>query len=147
MQVGVCDEPLFFKGAAQKISIFLSVFDVHVQRNPYQGQVRFLKYQPGSFAPAFLKDVEENEFNFIGLSTTNGPIGVKQISGILARRIVCWPKLGDELTTGRRLGLIRFGSRVDLFLPEEAEILIAPGQKVNGGQTIIGRWSEVDKKV
>lgn len=147
MEVGLSDEPLFFEGTAQKVSIFLSLFDVHVQRSPYQGQVQFLKYRPGSFAPAFLKDVEENEYNFIGLSTNYGPVGVKQISGILARRIVCWPKLGDELATGRRLGLIKFGSRVDLFLPVEAEILVAPGQKVNGGQTIIGRWAEVDKEV
>ena len=105
------DEPYFFKGSVQRVSVFLSLFDVHVQRNPYQGEVQFLRYQPGGFAPAFLKDTHSNEYNLIGIKTSQGLVGVKQIAGILARRIVCWPDLGDELSTGQRLGLIKFGSR------------------------------------
>lgn len=134
-------EPHFFRGAAVRVSVFLSLFDVHVQRCPYRGRVEFLRYQSGSFAPAFLKDTRQNEANFIGLSTPRGPIGVKQIAGILARRIVCRPALGDELATGERLGLIKFGSRVDLLLPPETEVLVAIGQHARGGQTIVARWS------
>ena len=135
-------DPLFFKGPAQRVSLFLSLFDVHVQRSPYQGQVQFLHYQPGSFAPAFLRNTSENEYNFIGLSTPRGRLGVKQISGVLARRIVCWPGLGDELATGQRLGLIKFGSRVDLLLPPEVEIVTYVGQQLHGGQSVVARWLE-----
>jgi len=136
------DDPYFFKGPVQRVSVFLSLFDVHVQRSPYQGEVEFLQYQPGSFAPAFLKDTHSNEYNLIGLQTSHGPVGVKQIAGILARRIVCWPNVGDKLSTGQRLGLIKFGSRVDLLLPPDVEVLVQVGQQVYGGQTIVGRWPD-----
>lgn len=135
-------EPYFFNGPVQRVSIFLSLFDVHVQRAPYQGVVKFLRYEAGKFAPAFLKDTHTNESNFVGLDTPNGPLGVKQIVGILARRIVCWPGVDDPLATGERLGLIKFGSRVDLLLPANTEVLVHTGQKVVGGQTIMARWIE-----
>lgn len=138
--IEMVDDPYFFKGPVQRISVFLSLFDVHVQRSPYRGQVQFLQYQPGDFAPAFLKDTHSNEYNLIGMQTPHGPIGIKQIAGILARRIVCWPNLGDELLTGQRLGLIKFGSRVDLLLPPDVEVLVQVGQQVYGGQTTVGRW-------
>jgi phosphatidylserine decarboxylase len=138
--IEIVDEPYFFKGPARRISVFLSLFDVHVQRTPYQGEVEFLRYQPGGFAPAFLKDTHSNEYNLIGLATPHGPVGIKQITGILARRIVCWPELGDELAAGERLGLIKFGSRVDLFVPSNVEVLVHVGQKTYGGQTIVGTW-------
>lgn len=138
--VEIIDEPHFFKGPARRVSVFLSLFDVHVQRCPYQGRVELLRYQTGTFSPAFLKDTHTNEYNFIGLQTPRGPVGVKQIAGILARRIICRPTLGDELATGQRLGLIKFGSRVDLLLPLEVEILVQVGEPVRGGQTIVGRW-------
>jgi phosphatidylserine decarboxylase len=77
----------------------------------------------------------------IGLETSHGPVAVKQIAGILARRIVCWPAMGDTLVTGRRLGLIRFGSRVDLLLPPAVEVLVQVGQKVYGGQTVVAKWT------
>jgi phosphatidylserine decarboxylase len=144
--VEIIDELLYFKGPARRVSMFLSLFDVHVQRCPYQGRVELLHYQSGAFAPAFLKDTHTNESNFIGLRTPRGPAAVKQIAGILARRIICWPTLGDELTTGQRLGLIKFGSRVDLLLPVEVEILVQVGQPVRGGQTIVGRWL-VEKEI
>ncbi len=133
-------EPHFFNGPARRVSMFLSLFDVHVQRIPYQGTVQFTQYQPGSFAPAFLKDTHGNEYNYVGLATPRGPVGVKQITGILARRIVCRPTIGDQLAAGQRYGLIKFGSRVDLLLPPEVEILTHVGQKVAGGQTIVARW-------
>ena len=135
------EEPYFFKGQALRVSMFLSLFDVHVQRSPYQGTVQFLRYQSGGFAPAFLKDTHGNEYNMIGMLTPHGPMAIKQITGILARRIVCWVDLGDTLEMGERLGLIKFGSRVDLLLPPETEILVHVGQQTYGGQTIMGRWA------
>ena len=139
--IELVEEPYFFKGPALRVSMFLSLFDVHVQRSPYQGTVKFLRYQSGSFAPAFLKDTGDNEYNMIGMSTPHGPMAIKQITGILARRIVCWVDLDDSLKTGERLGLIKFGSRVDLLLPPETEILVHVGQQTYGGQTIVGRWA------
>jgi phosphatidylserine decarboxylase len=133
-------DPHFFKGPARRISVFLSLFDVHVQRMPYSGQVKFLRYQSGSFAPAFLKDTQDNESNLIGFITPHGPLAVKQIAGILARRIVCWVNPEDKVDQGQRLGLIKFGSRVDLLLPPEADVLVHVGQQVYGGQTIVARW-------
>ena len=99
-----------------------------------------LHYQPGSFAPAFLHFADENESNLVGLHTVHGSIAFTQMTGILARRIVCWKKVGDALAKGERFGLIKFGSRVDLYLPLNAEILVQPGQQVYGGQTVIGVW-------
>lgn len=138
--IELVQEPHFFGGPARRITVFLSIIDVHVQRMPYQGQVKFLRYQAGSFAPAFLKEAEENESNLIGCLTPHGPLAIKQIAGILARRIVCWVYLDQELDKGQRLGLVKFGSRVDLFLPPEVDILVHVGQQVYGGRTIVARW-------
>jgi phosphatidylserine decarboxylase len=135
------EEPHFLQGPAWRVSIFLSLFDVHVQRSPCTGVVRFLRYQAGVFAPAFLRDTHLNESNLIGLETLHGRVAVKQIAGVLARRIVCWPAVGDTLASGQRLGLIKFGSRVDLLLPPGVEVLGQVGQQVYGGQTVVARWS------
>jgi phosphatidylserine decarboxylase len=140
MAVEQVDEPDFIQGPAQRISIFLSLFDVHVQRSPCAGVVQFMRYQSGDFVPAFLKEAHRNEANLIGLKTPYGPLVVKQIAGILARRIVCWATLGDELSPGQRLGLIKFGSRVDLFLPPTVEVQVHVGQQVYGGQTVVAKW-------
>lgn len=143
--VETVDEPGVMPGQAWRISVFLSLFDVHVQRCPSTGVVQFLRYQPGAFAPAFLPDAHRNESNLIGLETPYGPVGVKQIAGILARRIVCWLQPGVELDPGQRVGLIRFGSRVDLFLPlNKVEILVQVGQKTYGGQTVVARWINLE---
>lgn len=139
-KIDLVDEPHFIKGPALRISIFLSLFDVHVQRIPYEGQVQFLRYQSGGFAPAFLNELEDNETNLIGLSTDRGRIVVKQIAGILARRIVCWVDLNDQVQTGQRLGLIKFGSRVEVLLPPEVEVLVEVGQQVYGAETIVAGW-------
>lgn len=142
MAIELVDEPYFFKGPARCISIFLSLFDVHLQRSPCEGQVQYLRYQTGGFAPAFLKNARCNESNLIGLRTPQGPVAVKQIAGILARRIVCWTDPGETLAAGQRLGLIKFGSRVDLLLPPAVEVLVAVGQQVYGGQTIVAKWND-----
>ncbi|MCB0212686.1 MAG: phosphatidylserine decarboxylase [Anaerolineae bacterium] len=135
-------EPEYFRRSVRRISLFLSVLDVHVQRAPYQGTVKFLHYQPGDFAPAFLSDTRSNESNLLVMATPHGEVGIKQIAGILARRIICRPALGDELVRGERFGLIKFGSRVDLFLPPNAEILVSVGDQIYGGQTIVARWPQ-----
>lgn len=135
-------EPDYFRGSVRRISLFLSLFDVHVQRVPYGGTVKFLRYRPGAFAPAFLKDTRSNESHLLVLSTPHGEIGIKQIAGILARRIVCRPALGDELVRGQRFGLIKFGSRVDLLLPANAEILVSVGDQIYGGRTVVARWPQ-----
>ncbi len=133
-------EAQFLSGPVQRVSIFLSLFDVHVQRCPYAGLVRMVRYQPGAFVPAYRKDAEINEANLIGIETCRGRLAVRQIAGILARRIACWVRPGERLATGQHLGLIRFGSRVELYLPEQAEVLVQAGQKVRGGQTVVARW-------
>jgi phosphatidylserine decarboxylase len=139
-QIDQVHEPYFFNGPAQRITIFLSLMDVHVQRVPYQGQVKFLRRESGDFAPAFLHSAEENTYHYLGLVTPRGLIGVKQMVGILARRIVCRPNLDDWLDTGQRFGLIKFGSRVDLLLPANCEIIVQVGQQLHAGQSIVGRW-------
>ena len=132
-------EPRYLEGPARRISIFLSLWDVHVQRSPCDGVVRWLDYQPGTFAPAYSARAERNESNLIGLETAHGRVAVRQVAGILARRIVCWPAVGDRVRRGQRLGLIKFGSRVDLFLPPHADVLVVVGQPVRAGQTVVAR--------
>jgi phosphatidylserine decarboxylase len=123
-----------------KISIFMSVFNVHVNRAPISGEITDIKYNPGKFVSANLdKASEENENNRITLLTKGGKkIAFTQIAGLIARRIVCWINRGDHVKTGQRIGLIRFGSRVDLFLPAGSNIKVIPGEKVKAGETTIG---------
>ena len=122
-----------------RISIFLNVFDVHVNRIPIAGLVTGLHYHPGKFFNASLdKASEENERQFITVKTPQGAmVGVIQIAGFVARRILCQLKEGQQVATGERLGLIRFGSRVDIFLPEGVEPLVIVGQRAVGGETVL----------
>ena len=121
-----------------RISIFLSVTDVHVNRAPYGGKVTEVTYRPGRFVPAYRAEASrENESNHMTLDTPHAVIAVKQIAGILARRIVCRARLGDVLERGQRYGLIRFGSRTDLSLPADADVIAQVGDKVRGGETIL----------
>lgn len=138
--IELVDESLFIQGQARRVSVFMTIFDVHVQHSPYAGRVQLVHYQPGSFAPAFLQDTDSNESNLIGIETEHGRLAIKQIAGILARRIVCWVQPGDAVVKGQKLGLIKFGSRVDLFFPPEAEVLVIEGQQLYGGQTLLARW-------
>ena len=126
-----------------RISIFLSLLDVHVNRAPVQGSVGSIRYQPGKFLAAFKEEASQaNEQNAVRLSNrTGGEVEVVQIAGLLARRIICYVKEGQELARGQRLGIIMFGSRVDLFLPDGASVAVAVGQKVKGGETVIGKLS------
>jgi phosphatidylserine decarboxylase len=121
-----------------RVSIFMSVFDVHVNRSPASGQIERVAYRPGKFINADLdKASEENERNGIVVRTGAGRIGIVQIAGLLARRIVCFVREGQAVNAGDRIGLIRFGSRVDVYLPEGARPLVAEGQTSIAGETII----------
>ncbi len=133
-------EDRFLKSSAVKISIFLNVFNVHINRIPVAGKVAGIFYNSGRFFVANVPKASlENEQNAVVLETGAGKrIVCIQIAGFIARRIVCWIKEGESLCHGERFGLIRFGSRVDLFLPLESEIRISKGDKVVGGKTIVG---------
>jgi len=132
------------EGYAQRVSIFLNVFDVHVNWTPIAGTVKDVIYKKGEFNLAFLpKSSELNERNDLLVEHENGKIiKVRQIAGTLARRICCWVKRGDTLGTGQKYGMIRFGSRVDIFLPKEVVLDVGMGQRVYGGQTVLGRWTD-----
>ena len=134
------EEPDFIQGAATKISIFLSVFDVHVQRAPVSGTVGYKVYRPGAYAVAWAdKASEDNEQSSLGIVTEHGNVLVKQIAGLVARRIITDPDEGDDVTRGHRYGLIRFGSRVDLFLPPHWEVLCTVGDRVKVGSSPMAR--------
>ncbi len=129
-----------FGKPALRISVFMSIFNVHVNRFPVAGTVEKISYQPGRFFRANLDKASElNENNRITLKTSDSrTIMVVQIAGIIARRIACWIKEGDRLNAGERFGLIRFGSRLEVYLPEGSRITVQPGQKVKAGETVIG---------
>ncbi len=136
----IVDESLGAR-AGRRISIFLAVWDVHVNRAPLAGRIRKVEYRPGRFLAAMRSRASaENEQNVIHLSTERGEIVFKQIAGWIARRVLCWKSEGDAVARGERVGMIRFGSRVDLWLPSEVEIVVRPGQHVAGGSTILARW-------
>ncbi len=123
-----------------RISIFLSIFDVHVNRAPVAGRVAAVDYRPGRFGNALrARSTAENEQNRITLETPSGPVLVTQIAGLLARRIVFWPRIGDRVERGQRIGMIKFGSRTDLVLPPGAEWLVRIGDHVRGGATPVAR--------
>jgi phosphatidylserine decarboxylase len=134
-------EPHFLKSEAIMAAIFLSVFDVHVQRAPIDGEIKFVQYNPGKFLDA--RDVNaslQNENRVVGIESADGfRVTVRQISGLIARRIVGWADQGATLAKGERFGMIRFGSRVELFLPPGTEITAKVGDYAKGGETIIAR--------
>lgn len=140
VDISKVEEGRFLKKPAIKISIFLNVFNVHVNRVPAEGKIVGIFYNAGRFFAANVPKASlENEQNAVVLEIPSGKrIVCIQIAGLIARRIVCWAKEGERLTRGERFGLIRFGSRVDLFLPVETEIQVALGAKVKGGETILG---------
>ncbi len=131
----------FIDGPAKRISIFLSVFDVHINRAPIRGKVEYRHYAPGEFLAAYEpKASVKNEMNTIGIEDSDGyRVVVRQIAGLIARRILCWKNPGDRIDRGDRFGLIRFGSRTDVFLPLDARIDVKLGQRVQGGSTVIAR--------
>ena len=137
------DENDFVNERCNKVIIFLSVFDVHINRSPMNGEIKFQQYTCGRFIPAYKDSVGfENERHTIGIENGNMRIIVTQIAGILARRIVSWVTLGNVLEKGERYGLIKFGSCTELVMPMNVEICVKKGDKVVGGETVIGRIKE-----
>jgi phosphatidylserine decarboxylase len=135
------DEPAFFGGRALRVSIFMNVFDCHVNRYPADGTVRYRHYNPGKFGHAAAeKSSLNNEQSSIGLVTRRGKVLVRQIAGLIARRIVTDHQVGTPVSQGERMGMIRFGSRVDLFLPVGTKILVQPGDTTRVGQTVVAEW-------
>ena len=127
----------------RRISIFLSLWDVHINRAPYSGVVRSVVYTPGKFLAAYRQEASVvNEANTVTIADHGREFIVKQIAGVLARRIVCRVRPGDTLEKGQRYGLIRFGSRTDLLLPATAEIVVQVGDVVRGGETILAFLKE-----
>ncbi len=133
-------EPEFIRGKAIKVSIFLSLFDVHINRSPIEGKVQYHHYREGKMLPAFKSHASDiNERNTIGIESSNGyRVLVHQITGFIARRIVWWVKPGNSLNRGERFGLIKFGSCTEIIMPEGTMIKVTVGEKVRGGITVIG---------
>ena len=128
-----------FTGPSVKVGIFMNVFSVHVNRAPCMGRVDYLEYVPGKKIAAFApKASEVNERNLVGLSTPYGPVLMVQIAGLLARRIVCRLRRGEVLEAGQRYGMIRLGSRVDIYLPKDVRLLAKHGDKVYAGISSLG---------
>ncbi|MEW6622452.1 MAG: phosphatidylserine decarboxylase family protein [Bacillota bacterium] len=135
------EEKDYFKTRVKKVSIFLSVLDVHINRSPIKGTVAKVRYVPGKFLAAYKQEAAVcNEQNMVFIEGEKFPVLVVQIAGFIARRIVCRVQEGVELERGQRFGLIRFGSCTELYVPIGTEIEVKKGDKVRGGETIIGRW-------
>jgi phosphatidylserine decarboxylase len=125
----------------KRVSIFLAVWNVHVNRSPEAGRITKMEYRPGKFVAAMRANASaENEQNIFTLSTDAGELVFKQIAGLIARRVVSWKQVGDVVARGERIGLVRFGSRVDLWVPQQAQILVQVGQHVKGGSSILASW-------
>ncbi len=135
-------EPRFLKERSIRLSIFLNIFDVHVNRIPCEGTVEDVVYQPGCFVAANRPEASlRNEQNALMLRTAGGAkVLCVQVAGILARRIVCWVSPGEKVQRGERFGLIRFGSRMDTFLPLGTALRVAVGDRVKGGETVVGEF-------
>ena len=141
VSVGDADDTPFYRGRCKKISIFMSVFNVHVNRIPFSGSVKEVRYHPGKFFAANLDKASlQNEHNAVYLESEGAPaLCVVQIAGLIARRIICKVQPGNEVLKGQRYGIICFGSRLDVYLPVDAKIEVAIGDKVRAGSSIIGR--------
>src|SRR5881296_2019362 len=125
----------------KRVSIFLAIWNVHVNRAPAAGTITKMDYRPGKFLAAMRERASfENEQNVFTLSTDGGEMVFKQIAGLIARRVVSWKKVGEKVARGERIGLVRFGSRVDVWVPKEAEILVKVGGNVKGGASVLARW-------
>jgi phosphatidylserine decarboxylase len=140
------DESQFIHGRARRVSIFMSVWNVHVNRVPVDGTVKYIRYQRGRFHVASLpKASAENEQVIIGIESPRGRILVKQIAGILARRVVCYLGEGQQVQRSERFGIIKFGSRLEVFVPPNAKMCVRLKEKVRAGETIIAFLREDSK--
>ena len=138
VQIIEVDEPAFLKSRAIQISIFMNVFNVHVNRYPVSGTVGYVHYNPGKFLNAAADKASlENEQSSVGIETERYRVLVRQIAGLIARRIVTYSKVGDPAKQGDRFGLIRFGSRVDVFVPVGSKVLVSTGQTTTAGVTLV----------
>ena len=131
-----------FLGSATRVSIFLSPLDVHINRIPMEGRIEKVTYQRGRFLAAYKEEASQrNEQNALSILDAEGRrLGVVQVAGVLARRIICRAKPGDRLARGERFGLIMFGSRTDTYLPEGCQVEVTEGQRVKGGETVLARF-------
>jgi len=143
ISVGPVDGTSFCEGSCQKISIFMSVFNVHVNRVPFDGKVKRVGYYPGKFFSANLDKASlQNEHNAVFLETAEGKqFCTVQVAGLIARRIICKVQSGDDVCKGQRFGMICFGSRLDVYLPDDVEIKVTVGDKVKAGSSVIGRFA------
>ena len=136
------DEPAFMGARAQRICIFMNVFDCHVNRYPLGGTVKYRHYNKGKFLNAADEKASlENEQSSVGVATPQGRVLIRQIAGLIARRIVTDHAVGTQVQQGERLGIIRFGSRVDLFLPPSAGVTVKVGDRTRAGVTVVARWT------
>jgi phosphatidylserine decarboxylase len=138
VQIADVDEPDYIAGRARRVSIFMNVFNVHVNRYPVTGVVRYVHYNPGKFFNAAADKASlENEQSSVGIETDGHRVLVRQIAGLIARRIVTYSKVGDQARQGDRMGIIRFGSRVDVFLPLDAAVRVRVGEVTTAGVTVL----------
>ncbi len=137
----IIDEPLDGK-MGHRISVFLAIWDVHIQRAPVAGRIANVMYRPGKFYAAFRSSASrENEQNVISIQSSQGAMVFKQIAGAIARRVLCWKREGEIVSLGERVGMIRFGSRVDVWLPMEAQVTVRLREKVKGGESVLAKWN------
>jgi phosphatidylserine decarboxylase len=133
-------------GAWQQVTIFLSPMDVHINRAPVGGRVTRVDYRRGKFLPAYNVASNDNELNEIWVDHDGRPIVFRQVVGVLARRLVCRVREGEMLERGQRIGLMKFGSRMDVFVPTDSELLVAVGQRVVGGETTLAKLRSADAR-
>jgi len=129
-----------------QVTIFLSPMDVHINRTPVDGRVTRIHYRPGTFLPAFDERANDNELNEVWLDHGGRTVVFRQVVGILARRIVCRVAVGDELERGERMGLMKFGSRMDVFLPTDAQLRVGVGDRVVGGEAVLATLGPVSAR-
>lgn len=141
MKVDQVYEPYFIQGEALKVSIFLSLFNVHINRAPFGGIISYCHYIPGKYLAAFKEEAPvENERNLIGMETACGKMLLVQVAGLVARRIVCWVRPDENVGAGTRVGMIKFSSCTELYLPLGVDIKVKEGEKVRGGETVLGQF-------
>ncbi|MCI0473106.1 MAG: phosphatidylserine decarboxylase, partial [Ignavibacteria bacterium] len=134
-------EPLFFQDTVKQVGIFMSVFDVHINRIPVTGKVELVKHKPGEFLVAYKSEaLEKNEQTTIGINGKYGKVMFKQIAGLIARRIVCRLSEGDSVRGGDRFGMIKYSSRVDIYMPKSVKIQVKLNDTVQGGVSVIGEY-------
>jgi phosphatidylserine decarboxylase len=139
-EISEVEEPLFIKGKAKIVKIFLSVMNVHLQRTPISGNVKFVQKQDGLFLPANHEDASvKNQQNLVGIEGRTR-ILIRQIAGIIARRCNLWVKMDQSVKQGDKIGIIHFGSQVDIYFPQDVKVNVIVGQKVIGGITIVGEY-------